>query len=580
MLCNLQERKMRSPGLVTYLIAPWLVATSSTGAASQIDTVALGKRASVLVEIPRTEDSGSAFSIGHGYLVTSAHVVEGAQAGSGIRVVVQPGERGQKVTPARIMRVDKDRDLALLRIDPGSAPPPLALGDGSQLQETAPVVVFGFPFGSFLSERQGEFPNVTVTTGNITALRKSNGALAHIQLNASVNPGNSGGPVLNQRGEVIGVVEAMITGTDLNFATPVNRLREFLARPEIVVTAPSIDTSGKGAVLAFTIEVTTFLPADTEPVVSIAVSSNGGPTKVVNASAAGVGRYAASVPTPSAANGPLELILSDGSSTTTLNVKDQALRISSQNVQLSEIRSIEKGSGVKTTLTSGRIVTGAVVGLTGIVADVNGISAKMDLSGYRSITVTRGAGATGSFDYTVMVKQGGRTTEVSGATSVVPTQGTTLDAPSTPASVSVSGSNYVRNAANGHWYCTVRMGKPIRWGDARKAASAMRYMGMKGHLATVTSADEAEFISVQFPGDGEVSWWIGAFQDTSSSDYREPAGGWRWVTGEPWNFTNWRRGEPNDPGGHADFIDLFPDGSWNDTIETDDHGTGFIVEFE
>jgi len=570
---------MRRPDLLGLLIVSSVgLATAATG---QVETIARGKRASVLVEIPRTGDSGSAFSIGNGYLVTSAHVVEGAPAGRGIRVVVLPGERGQKVLAGRIIRADRDRDLALLRIDPSAAPPALAPGDPAAPQETAPVVVFGFPFGSFLSERQGEFPNVTVTTGHITALRKSNGALMHVQIDASVNVGNSGGPVLNQRGEVIGVAEEMITGTDLNFATPVNRLREFLARPEITVTAPPADVSSRGAALTFTIEVTSFLRSETEPAVSMAISSNGGPPKVVNASPAGSGRYTVSVPAPAgAAGGPLELTMSDISETTTLQVRDQTLRIGAQTIRLSDIRTIEKGSGVKTTLQSGRVLPGPVTGLTAITADVKGITARLDLSGYSSISVAPAAAAAGTFDYTVMVKQDGRTTELSGTINGASSPGPATNGSSSAQAAPSAGMNYVRNPANGHWYCTVRMDKPIKWSDARNAAAAMRYMGLKGHLATVTSDDEAEFISVHFPGDSQVSWWIGAYQDTSASDYREPAGGWRWVTGERWSFTNWHPGEPNDPGGHADFIDLFPDATWNDTVETDDHGMGLIVEFE
>ena len=77
---------------------------------------------------------------------------------------------------------------------------------------------FGFPFGKDLSLSNDEYPNVTVSTGHITSLRKIKGELAAIQVDAQLNPGNSGGPVLNDRGKVVGIVVAGIDGTGIDFA--------------------------------------------------------------------------------------------------------------------------------------------------------------------------------------------------------------------------------------------------------------------------------------------------------------------------------------------------------------------------
>ena len=73
--------------------------------------------------------------------------------------------------------------------------------------------------------------------------------------------------------------------------------------------------------------------------------------------------------------------------------------------------------------------------------------------------------------------------------------------------------------------------------------------------------------------------WIGGYQDHLAPDYSEPAGGWRWVTGEPWGYTNWNGGEPNNAGGIEDFLQWYSSGVWNDlpgaaTI------TGYLVEFK
>lgn len=569
---------MHIPPLSRLALAAACICVAAPLSANQADVIARAKRATVLVEIPREDESGSAFSIGDGYLVTSAHLVESAPGGRGIRVVLDPGERGQRVLPARVVRADKERDLALLRIEPASAPAPLKLGGMASLVETAPVTVLGFPFGSFLAERPDEFPNVTVTTGRITALRKSRGELQHIQLDASVNPGNSGGPVINQQGEVVGVVRAILPGTDLNFAVPVNRLREFLSRPEITVTPPEPSKAGAGA-LTFTIDVVSFMAGEGEMTVAFTVSEDGGALKTYAAAPQGSGRYSVSVKGASpAAGGSVQLTVSDGQKTTNFSAKDVTLRAGTQQIRLSEIESITRGPMPRITLRGGRAVTGPVPGLGAVAAEVNGVPVTLDLLKYSSVQVSAGGTAPPAMDYTVSVKQGGRTLgEVSGSLRTGVAAGGDAGGAQGPSPV---GSSYTRNPANGHWYCVVRLDTTISWPDARKAAESMRYMGKKGHLVTITSADEMDFVAATFPGDARSSWWIGGYQDKSAPDFRETAGGWRWVTGEPWSFTAWRRGEPNDLDGNANFLNMFPDGPWNDTVATDDHGRGYVVEFE
>ena len=148
---------------------------------------------------------------------------------------------------------------------------------------------------------------------------------------------------------------------------------------------------------------------------------------------------------------------------------------------------------------------------------------------------------------------------------------------------SVSASNFFRYSVNGHWYTGIEVTSLISWLEARDAASAMTFNGLHGHLATLTTQGESDFVTSHFQGDSSRSFWAGGYQDTSASDYSEPAGGWRWVTGEPWVFTNWGAIEPS---GDGNYLDLFPptfsgsENKWNDTINNDGHGLGYVVEFE
>ena len=102
------------------------------------------------------------------------------------------------------------------------------LGDSDALSELQAVVAFGFPFGRALATEG--YPAITVSGVKISSLRRRNGALHRIQLEGALNPGNSGCPVLDESGYVIGVVVGGIPGSGLAEAIPVNVVREFLTK--------------------------------------------------------------------------------------------------------------------------------------------------------------------------------------------------------------------------------------------------------------------------------------------------------------------------------------------------------------
>ncbi len=133
----------------------------------------------------------------------------------------------------------------------------------------------------------------------------------------------------------------------------------------------------------------------------------------------------------------------------------------------------------------------------------------------------------------------------------------------------------VLNPANGHYYEVV-VEDWINWHDARVAAGTSTFMGIRGHLATITSQDENDFIAGIVPSD--VSFWVGGFQPSGSP---EPAGNWQWVTGEPFDYTNWAPDEPNnwfgdDP--NEDRVEFYDSGEWND-LPADFELIGYIVEY-
>ena len=139
----------------------------------------------------------------------------------------------------------------------------------------------------------------------------------------------------------------------------------------------------------------------------------------------------------------------------------------------------------------------------------------------------------------------------------------------------------VQNPANGHWY-QVGLGvfAAVNWDEARRAVESLTYNGYPGHLATITSAAENDFIVQNVLIN---SLWLGGYQERGAPDFQEPAGGWRWVTGEPWSYTNWLPGQPANyptPVGETDALLFRQAKGWNDAAYAQVGIAGFLVEYE
>jgi serine protease Do len=162
---------------------------------------------------------GSGFIINpDGYLVTNNHVVDGA---TDIRVKLADGRE----LGAKIVGRDSKTDLALLKIE-ATGLPVVPLGDSSALQVAEPVMAIGNPFG--LAQ--------TVTTGIVSATGRVIGEGPYddfIQTDASINPGNSGGPLINARGQAVGINTAIFSQSGgsigIGFAIPINLAKSVVA---------------------------------------------------------------------------------------------------------------------------------------------------------------------------------------------------------------------------------------------------------------------------------------------------------------------------------------------------------------
>jgi S1-C subfamily serine protease len=156
---------------------------------------------------------GSGFIINNnGTILTNAHVVAGAEK---VTVTLKDG----RTFEGRVMGRDSVTDVAVVKVDAQNLPI-VKVGDSQALQPGETAIAIGNPLGL----------DNTVTEGIISATGRSSGQVGipdqrvnFIQTDAAINPGNSGGPLLNQRGEVIGINTAIIQGAQgLGFAIPID----------------------------------------------------------------------------------------------------------------------------------------------------------------------------------------------------------------------------------------------------------------------------------------------------------------------------------------------------------------------
>jgi S1-C subfamily serine protease len=219
------------------------------------------KKATVFVKVETTRlaGSGSGFVVKTegetAYVVTNHHVVTPPQDASlpsvfrmprgpmfrrpgvaipgrdrpAITVVFQSGTPRERALAATVLLADAERDLAVLKVaNVSDLPRPIPLIRNPHLIETMPVFLFGFPFGEVLATSRGN-PAITVGRGSVSSIRlDDHGEVARIQIDGDLNPGNSGGPVVDGQGRLVGIAVAKVRNSQIGLAIPPGTLIKML----------------------------------------------------------------------------------------------------------------------------------------------------------------------------------------------------------------------------------------------------------------------------------------------------------------------------------------------------------------
>ncbi len=201
----------------------------------------------ILVTTSQGEALGSGFVYDtQGHIVTNDHVVQGAQNNK-VEVDFQSGKK----VYGTVIGTDPDSDLAIIKVDvPASQLHPVPVGDSSALKIGQTVVAIGNPFGETGTMTVGIVSGLSRTVSSLHAVPGSSGqtftAGDFIQTDAAINAGNSGGPLLNLNGQVVGIVESDATNSFTATGGPISSGVGFAVSSNMLKkVAPLLISNGK-----------------------------------------------------------------------------------------------------------------------------------------------------------------------------------------------------------------------------------------------------------------------------------------------------------------------------------------------
>lgn len=217
------------------------------------DVLERSKKSAVMIRtrVGRGGGEGSGWFAEPGIIVTNAHVVNMTDPAvappHSVRVILHSGTEKEKELNARILALDRENDLAVIRVDGKDLPEPLPISPSRELFEGQSLHIMGFPLGSMLaqaaSSRDSE-QNKAVTTLKVRdttvagRVSYTNGGVKYIQLEGGADHGNSGGAIVDNAGHVRSILVAGLPGTHLRFSIP-SEYAVYLLQGRVLSITPS-----------------------------------------------------------------------------------------------------------------------------------------------------------------------------------------------------------------------------------------------------------------------------------------------------------------------------------------------------
>ena len=251
LLCAASLCLLNTPALSS-VPAPTILAQAQGDEQTSIDVYRLASPAVVTLSTGSGSGSGSIVS-SEGLVLTNYHVIRSASGGR-VSVSTTTGKRyiGQ------VIAIDRNNDLALVRLNTTDRLPTVQLSNSESIQVGQRVFAIGSPFGL----------SGTLTTGILSRIGRN----GDLQTDAALNPGNSGGPLLNSRGELIGVNKAILSpggggNIGIGFATSIVVAKDFIAqnRNSSTPSTAAVAPSSSSALLGVTVDAQTLVVVGVQP---------------------------------------------------------------------------------------------------------------------------------------------------------------------------------------------------------------------------------------------------------------------------------------------------------------------------
>ncbi len=332
---------------------------------------------------------GTAFCIDKaGYFVTHDRVV--FNVGKQIKLILKPGEKDQAIVYATKVDGFSDYNLTILKVNSDIKLTSLEIDEISTLSETMPVTAFGYPFGKILSLKEGEYPAITVSQGHITSFKELYNRLMGIQIDASLNPGNAGGPLINDKGKVVGIADfGLQESTGINFAIPSIAIRRIINKTQINFVPPPISTEKQNLLTDFNMTVDPVIAANDQMTVEFTLITGINTRRVFIAEKTDYNKYHVNaIPVPTI-EGVKTVRLSVTANETFFNcqVKNYNLKCDGKDIPLDTIRNITIGPPSVITLTDNTTITGPITGLENVEATMGQVNANINLTKSKTISV-------------------------------------------------------------------------------------------------------------------------------------------------------------------------------------------------
>lgn len=344
---------------------------------ARVEVTKLGKACTAMVKREDIIAYGSAFCVHpSGLFLTNDHVAQGS-----FSIILNAGLKEEKKYKAKVIRSDKELDLALFQIEDAKDLPCLTLGSDEKLTESIELITFGFPLGTAPARKRNAYPEVSVNVGRVSALRQEKGVLHRIQLDAALNPGSSGGPVLDKDGKVVGMVVSGFRGTGLNLAIPVSIISTFVDQPDITFRPPRLGASNIYKTVVFEAQVFPVLKPASPITVDLLLKPSNGTERAIRMEASADGRYKTSaipLPQPSAPQ-KLQLRATFENGALFGTIEDRMFKVGDRAVKLSDVQKVHFQARPRVVLHEGKAIEGAISGLNAVPVRLGEQSLSLDL---------------------------------------------------------------------------------------------------------------------------------------------------------------------------------------------------------